>query len=145
MRLKSEQRLLLGKLARTNVPKKVLMKSFSVSRTTVWTWQNEDSHYVLDLPRTNHKFKITYETEIMIVALRNNFKYGCARIQQRLFCAPDFELEQLEIKVQGVNLSRQAINQILKKWGINGYKKKRGNVIGKSKCVHFTWCLYQGI
>ena len=41
-----------------------------------------------------------------------------------MFCAPDFELEQLEIKVRGVELSRQAINEILKKWGINGYRKK---------------------
>ncbi len=30
----------------------------------------------------------------------------------------------MEIKVQGVELSRQAINEILRKWGINGYHKK---------------------
>jgi hypothetical protein len=124
MRLKSEQRLLLGRLARTKMHKKLLMESFSVSRTTVWFWGTQSLHYVSDLPRANHKFKVTIETEIMIVALRNNFGYGTARIQQRLFCAPDFELEQLEIKVQGIELSRQAINEILKKWGINGYKNK---------------------
>lgn len=126
MRLKSEQRRLLGKLARTTIHKKVLMESFSVSRTTVWFWGIQDLHYASDLPRANHKYKITIETEIMIVALRNNFGYGTARIQQRLFCAPDFELEQLEIKVQGLKLSRQSINKIMKRWGINGYKKKRG-------------------
>jgi transposase-like protein len=125
MRLKSEQRLLLGKLAREKIPKKLLMISFSVSRTTIWFWGRQNLHYVSDLPRVNRNFKITAEVEIMIVAFRNTFGYGTARIQQRLFCAPDFELEQLEIKVQGVNLSRQAINKILKKWGINGYKKKR--------------------
>src|SRR3989344_3900942 len=101
MRLEPEQRRLLGKLARTNIPKNVLMIAFSVSRKTVWYWGSENLHYANDLLRTNHKFKITVETEITIVAFRNNFGYGTARIQQRLFCAPDFELEQMEIKVQG--------------------------------------------
>lgn len=125
MRLKPEQRLLLGKLDRTDVPKKLLMANFSVSRTTVWFWGNQNLHCVTDLPKANHRFKITIDTEITIIAFRNNFGYGTARIQQRLFCAPDFELEQMEVKVQGVELSRQAINEILRKWGINGYRRKR--------------------
>ena len=104
MRLEPEQRRLLGKLSRTSIPKKLLMASFCVSRKTVWVWGKENLRYASDLPRANYKFKITVEVEIMIVALRNNFRYGCARIQQRLFCAPDFELEQLEIKVQGIEL-----------------------------------------
>ena len=124
MRLEPEQRRLLGKLARTNIPKNVLMIAFSVSRKTVWYWGSENLHYANDLLRTNHKFKITVETEITIVAFRNNFGYGTARIQQRLLCAPEFELEEMEVKVQGVELSRQAINEILKKWGINGYRRK---------------------
>lgn len=125
VRLKPEQRRLLGKLARQKIPKKLLMISFSVSRKTIWYWGKQDLHYASDLPRANHKFKITVETEVTIIAFRNNFGYGTARIQQRLFCAPDFELEQMEVKVQGVNLSRQAINEILKKWGINGCRRKR--------------------
>ena len=124
MRLNPEQRRLLGKLSRTNIPKKLLMVAFSVSRKTVWFWEKQNLHYVSDLPTANRKFKITVETEITIIAFRNNFGYGTARIQQRLFCAPDFELEQMEIKVQGVELSRQSINEILKKWGINGYRRK---------------------
>lgn len=124
MKLKPEQRLLLGKLSRTSIAKKLLMASFSVSRKTVWYWGKQNLHYVSDLPSANHKFKITVDVEIMIIALRNNFGYGCARIQQRLFCAPDFELEQLEIKMQGIELSRQTINEVLTKWGINGYRKK---------------------
>lgn len=123
-RLKPEQRLDLGKLARLNIPKKVLMIAFSVSRKTVWFWGKQNLHYVSDLPRANHKFKITVETEITIIAFRNNFGYGTARIQQRLFCAPSYELEEMEIKVQGVELSRQAINEVLRKWGINGYRRK---------------------
>ncbi len=109
MRLKPEQRLILGELARTNTPKNLLMLSFSVSRKTVWYWGKQNLHCVSDLPRANHKFKITLETEITIIAFRNNFGYGTARIQQRLFCAPSFELEQMEVKVQGIELSRQAI------------------------------------
>ena len=124
MRLTPEQRRLLGKLARTTIPKKLLMVSFSVSRKTVWHWGKQNLHYVSDLPRTNHRFKITVETEITIIAFRNNFGYGTARIQQRLFCAPAFELEQMEVKVQGVELSRQSINEVFKKWGINGYRRK---------------------
>ena len=123
-RLLPEQRRLLGKLARTSVPKKLLMVSFCVSRKTVWHWGRQNLHYVSDLPRANHRFKISVETEITIIAFRNNFSYGTARIQQRLFCAPDFELEQMEVKVQGVELSRQSINEVLKKWGINGYRRK---------------------
>lgn len=142
-RLKPEQRLLLGKLARTNIPKNLLMMSFSVSRKTVWYWGKENLHYVSDLSRANHKFKITVETEITIIAFRNNFGYGTARIQQRLFCAPDFELEQMEVKVQGVELSRQAINEILKKWGINGYRRRKGKAwkFFRAKYVNELWQL----
>ena len=116
MRLKPEQRLLLGKLSRQKISKKLLMVSFSVSRKTVWYWGKQNLHYVSDLPKANHKFKITIETEVTIIAFRTNFGYGTARIQQRLFCAPGYEMEQMEIKVQGVELSRQAINEVLTKW-----------------------------
>ncbi len=143
MRLKSEQRLLLGKLAREDIPKKLLMLSFSVSRKTVWYWGKQNLHYVSDLPRANHRFKITLETEITIIAFRNNFRYGTARIQQRLFCAPAFELEQMEINVQGVELSRQAINEVLKKWGINGYhhKKRKAWKFFRAKYPNELWQL----
>jgi transposase InsO family protein len=134
-RLTPELRLQLGKLARADIPKKVLVGSFCVSRTSVWFWGKQNLHYISDLPRKKN-FKISVETEITIIAFRNNFGYGCARIQQRLFCAPDFELEQMEVKVQGVQLSRQAINEILRKWGISGYKKKR------SKAWKFFRALY---
>lgn len=134
-RLTPELRLQLGKLARADIPKKVLVESFCVSRVTVWFWGSQNLHYITDLPRKKN-FKISVETEITIIAFRNNFGYGCARIQQRLFCAPGFELEQMEVKVQGIKLSRQAINEVLRKWGINGYKKKR------SKAWKFFRALY---
>jgi len=124
MRLKSEQRLLLGKLARTNTPKKLLMESFSVSRTTVWFWSKQNLHYVSDLPRANHRFKITIETEITILYLRTTFHWGTARIQNGLICLPEFMKAEMEVCVQNLHLSREAINQLLKKHGINGYHKK---------------------
>src|SRR3989344_6982549 len=124
MRLSPEQLLDLGKLSRLCIPKKLLMEVFCVSRKTVWFWGSQNLHYVCDLPSANHKFKITVETEITIITFRNNFSYGTVRIQQRLFSAPAFELEQMVVSVQGVKLSRQSINEVLQKWGINGYRRK---------------------
>ena len=115
---------MLGKLARESIPKKVLMVSFSVSRTTVWYWGKQNLHYISDIPRKIKPSKITIKTEASILFFRS-LGYGCARIQQRLFCAPDLELAKMEVKVQGVMLSRTAINKILKKQKINGYSTKR--------------------
>jgi transposase InsO family protein len=123
MRLKSEQRLLLGKLARENIPKKVLMISFSVSRTTIWYWGKQNLHYVSGIPR-NYKSKITVEAEITILFLRG-LGYGCARIKQRLFSAPEIEIKQTEIYVQGLEVSRQTVYNVLKKHKLNGYFNKR--------------------
>ena len=53
VRLKPEQRLLLGKLARKDMPKKLLMETFSVSRTTVWYWQYEDFKTRFDIKRNS--------------------------------------------------------------------------------------------
>ncbi len=49
------------------------------------------------------------------------FGWGTARIQQGLYKLPDFMKESIPC-VQGVRLSRKAINDVLKKHGINGYK-----------------------
>jgi hypothetical protein len=120
MKLTSEQRLDLGKLARKDIPKNLLMETFSVSRTTVWYWGKQDLRTRKDIPKLHHR-KITIEIEAAILFMRTTFGYGCARIRQRLISAPSFELEQMEIQVQNFHLSRQAINEVLKKHGINGY------------------------
>ena len=70
MRLKPEQRLMLGKLARQDISKNVLMISFSVSRTTVWYWGKQNLHSVSDIPH-NYKGKITIEAEITILFFKN--------------------------------------------------------------------------
>ena len=123
MRLKSEQRLLLGKLARTNIAKNVLMVSFSVSRTTVWYWGKQNLHYTADITRI-YESKITIDAEASILFFRS-LGYGTARIQQRLVCAPKFELKKMEISVQKLFVSRQTINKVLKKHKINGYKSRK--------------------
>ena len=99
-------------------------KAYSVSRTTVWFWGTQDLHFVNDLPRANQKVKVTLETEITILYLRTTFKWGTARIQNGLICLPEFMKAEMEVCVQNVSLSRETINQLLKKHRINGYKKK---------------------
>ncbi len=128
MRLKPEQRLDLGKLARKDIPKNLLMEAFSVSRTTVWFWGIQDLRTRFDI-KNNPNGKITIEVEATILCLRHNFKWGTARIQQGLDNLPEFMKAELKIilqfePVQNYDLSRQSINKVLKKWKINGYSKK---------------------
>lgn len=123
MRLKPEQRLLLGKLAREDIPKKLLIISFSVSRTTIWYWGKQNLHYTATIQR-NYSSKITIEAEITILFLRG-LGYGCARIKQRLFSAPEIEIKQTEIFVQGLDVSRQSVYNVLRKHKLNGYFNKK--------------------
>ena len=141
MRLKPEQRLLLGKLAREDIPKKLLMFSFSVSRTTIWHWGKQDLRTRFDIPR-NYKGKITVEAEITILFLRG-LGYGCARIKQRLESAPEIEIKQTEIFVQGLIVSRQCVYNVLKKHKLNGYKKKNQKAwkFFRAECPNELWQL----
>lgn len=98
-----------------------------VSPPTVARWSNRTSHFK-DKKRNPKPKKITLEIEAFIIAIRNTFVWGTARIQQALLCLPEFmknELENLTVTVkQGIKLSRQAIQDVLVKHGLNGYKKK---------------------
>jgi hypothetical protein len=122
VRLKPEQRLDLGKLARKDIPKNLLMEAFSVSRTTVWYWQYEDFRTRFDIKRDSEG-KITVDVEITILNLRTNFKWGTARIQQGLINLPEFMRADMEVCVQNFHLSRTSIQKILKNHKLNGYKK----------------------
>jgi len=130
---------LLGKLSRTGVPKKLLMESFCVSRTTVWVWGKENLHYVMDITRI-YESKITVEAEASILFFRS-LGYGCARIQQRLFCAPEKELENMSISVQGLTVSRQSVYNVLKKHNLNGYtsRKKKAWKFFRAKYANELW------
>lgn len=77
----------------------------------------------------NGKGKITIEVESTILFMRNSFKWGTARIQNGLIELPEFMRQEIEITVgicvQHITLSRQSINEVLKKVGVNGYFKQR--------------------
>lgn len=128
MRLSPEQRLQLGKLAREPIPKKLLMKSFGVSRTTVWYWSIQDLRTRFNIIR-NAKGKITIEVEATILFMRQTFKWGTARIQNGLISLPEFQRKEIEVTiklyVQHFTLSRQAINEVLIKHKLNGYRRKK--------------------
>lgn len=142
MRLNSEQRRLIGLLIKQNITKKAIAISFSCSRVTVWYWSKQDMRTRFDIIR-NYKSKITIEAEITILFLRS-LGYGCARIKQRLFSAPEIEINKTEIYVQGVEFSRQTVYNVLKKHKLNGYFKKKNQKSWKffrAKCPNELWQL----
>ena len=132
MRLTSELRKALVQAIKRGLNKNIVAKAYNVSRTTVWYWCKRTHHrgreYFRDKIRRAKKGKITLDIEFLILALRNTFNWGTAKIQQGLYSLPKFMLDTLsKIKVkitQGIKLSRTAINYILKKHKINGYQNK---------------------
>jgi transposase InsO family protein len=124
MRLKSEQRQMIGVMIKIKIRINVIARSLSCSRQTIWYWKNQDLRCRFDITR-NYLSKITIEAETSILFFRS-LGYGTARIQQRLFCAPELELKRMDISIQGLIVSRQTINKILKKHKINGYKSRKG-------------------
>ena len=127
-RLTPDERLLASKMKRQGVAIKILVEAFSCSRTTIWYWAKQDLRTRFDIDK-NGKGKITIEVESTILFMRNSFKWGTARIQNGLIELPDFMKKEIEITigvcVQHFTLSRQAINEVLKKVGVNGYFNKR--------------------
>jgi len=112
--------------------KSLVSKVFGVTRKTVHKWCKRTKGLIRprfrDRKRKAKRKKISFEVEHMILSLRNTFSWGTERIRKGLLSLPSFMKEKLEefgVKVvQGVELSRTSINKILKKHGINGYKKK---------------------
>lgn len=142
MRLKSEQRRLIGVWTKLKVAINLIAKLLSCSRVTVWYWSKQDMRTRFDIPH-NYRGKITIEAEITILFLRS-LGYGCARIKQRLFCAPEIELKLTEIYVQGLEVSRQTVYNVLKKHRLNGYFKKKNQKAWKffrAKCPDELWQL----
>ena len=105
MRLKPEQRRLIGALVKQRIQINVIAITFSCSRQTIWYWKKQDLRTRFDIPR-NYESKITIEAEASILFFRS-LGYGCARIKQRLFCAPEIELSKMEIFVQGLTVQEQ--------------------------------------
>ncbi len=128
MRLTPEQRSLIGPAVDRVGNKTLVAKVFGTSRKTVYKWNKRRKH-TKDRKRKRKKQKVTPEIELFIIALRTLFAWGSERVQKGLFSLPSFMKEslcKLSVKVvQGKKISRQAINDVFRKHGINGYKSKR--------------------
>ena len=99
-RLTPDSRELVFRLRKQGIPIKELVIAFKVSRVTIWFWSGCFLKTMKNMPRL-YGSKITIEAEITILFLRS-LGYGCARIKQRLECAPEIELDLTEIFVQGL-------------------------------------------
>lgn len=142
MRLKPEQRRLIGVWISQHIPINVIALSFSCSRVTVWYWGKQDMRTRFDI-RRNYTSKITIEAEITILFLRS-LGYGCARIKQRLFSAPEIEIKQTKVYIQGLVVSRQTVYNVLKKHKLNGYFNKKNQKAWKffrAKYANELWQL----
>ena len=122
-RLTPNERVLVSRFKRYGISIKIIMNTFGISRVTVWYWSIQDLRTRFNIKR-NYESKITIEAEITILFLRS-LGYGCARIKQRLFSAPEIEIKQTEVYVQGLEVSRQTVYNVLKKHKLNGYHNKR--------------------
>lgn len=141
-RLKSEQRRLIGVWIKQGLHINLIAVFLSCSRQTVWYWKNQDMRTRFDIKR-NYTGKITIEAEITILFLRS-LGYGCARIKQRLFSAPEIEIKLTEVYVQGLEVSRQTVYNVLKKHKLNGYFSKRNQKAWKffrASCPDELWQL----
>ncbi len=126
MKLHPLERKLMNKAVKRGIAINLVALFFGVDRKTVWYWKDETQNSSFkDLPRKIRPSKITVEVEIMILYLRITFSWGTARIQQGLINLPNFMLKEMDVVVQDLSLSRTAINGVLKKHKLNGYKKRK--------------------
>jgi len=124
VRLSPDIRGAFGKLVRKGLTVARIAELFDTTRQTVHRWLRRAWHvgreYYKDEPRRPRPGKVTGEVELSILTLRNTFRWGTARIQQGLHRIPAFMLESVRC-VQGVRLSRESINNVLARHGVNGY------------------------
>lgn len=145
-RLSPNERSLASKMKRQGIPIKFIVEAFSCSRQTIWFWAKQDLRTRFDIDK-NGKGKITIEVESTILFMRNSFKWGTARIQNGLIELPEFMKQEIEITIgvciQHFTLSRQAINDVLKKVGVNGYfnKKRKAWKFFRAKYPNELWQL----
>ena len=123
-RLSPEVRGAFGKLVKKGLAVTRVAELFDTTRQTVHRWLGRAKHvgreYFKDKPRKPKESKVTEEVELSILKLRTTFKWGTARIQQGLCSLPGFVLGSVRC-VQGVNLSRETINNVLVRNNQNGY------------------------
>lgn len=135
--LTPEIRNLIIKAYRRGYRVKDIAEMFDVHRWTVWKWVKRTYHpgrkNLKDRckkPHRRHR-KITPNIEEAILLLRDKFLWGTQRIMIALMSPPPYIKYFLETVLgfvwKPIKLSRQEINNILKKHKINGspYKKSR--------------------
>jgi len=108
-----------------------ITEMFEVSRWTVWRWMKRAHHPGRESyrdksrrPHIIHK-KITLEVENAIIILRDSFSWGSQRIKVVLSSPPPYIRYFLETvlgtKWNPILLSRQSINNVLRKHRRNGF------------------------
>lgn len=122
MRLPVEHRRLIGEAVGRGVKKSWVAQVLGVTRKTVYKWIKRKKH-LKDRKRKAKKSKVTIKVELSILAMRS-VGWGSERIRKGLFSLPKFMRDKIGVLVQGVNLSRPTINDVLKKHGLNGYRSK---------------------
>ena len=127
MRLSPDIRGAFRKLVKKDLAVTNIAELFSTTRQTVYRWLRRGKHpgkeSFKDKPRQPKESKVTLEVELSILKLRTTFKWGTARIQQGLYCLPDFMKESVHC-VQEVRLSRETINNVLSRNNQNGYQRE---------------------
>lgn len=127
-RLSLDTRKLIRKFLKKGLTVTRIAQLLDTTRETVYKWLKRGRHRgresFKDKKRKPKEGKITVDVEVSILALRNTFWWGTARIQQGLYSLPDFMLDAVPCCVQGLRLSREAINNILRKHGINGHRRE---------------------
>lgn len=125
-RLTPEQRYSVAKAIKQGKPIKLVAEVFGISQKSARYWAKEDLRADFsDLPRNTDEGKITVEVEVTILYLRTSFGWGTERIRKGLLNLPPFVRQEMEVCVQNVSLSRTAINNVLTKHGINGYRREQ--------------------
>ena len=138
VRLSPEIRGAFRKLAKTNLTVASIAEMFKTTRQTVYRWLKRGKHRgketFKDKLRPPKECKVTAEIELFILKLRTTFKWGTARIQQGIYCLPNFILKSVSC-IQGVELSRETINNVLARNNQNGYQHefKRWNFFRASE------------
>lgn len=122
MRLSPDQRSLIADANRRGIKTMRIAEVFGVACKTVRKWIKRTTFK--DRKRKPKQSKVTIEVELSILGIRNTFGWGTARIQQGLVNLPPYMREVQPVCVQKVRLSRTTINAVLRKHGLNGYKRK---------------------
>jgi transposase InsO family protein len=135
MRLSPEIRGAFRKLFKKGLTVTRIAYLFDTTRQTVHRWLRRGKHVgresFKDRPREPKASKVTGEVELSVLTLRNTFGWGTARIQQGLYKLPPFIREATHC-LQEVRLSRETINNVLSKHGVNGYP-----------CKHKRWKFFR--